>query len=78
MLEECSQETEEVPERREADWDGQSQSVMETTGRVILRKEGVVRDLWELSATPGRDAYGWGLEAISPRGRTGLCLTGVE
>lgn len=40
--EEHSQETEEIPERREVDWDGQSQSVMETTGRVILRK-GVVR-----------------------------------
>lgn len=35
-------------------------------------------DLWELSAKPGKDAYVWGLEAISPRGRTGLCLTGVE
>ena len=30
--EECSQETEEVPERREVDWDGQRQSIMEATG----------------------------------------------
>lgn len=41
--EECSQETEEVPERQEVDWDRQSQSVMGTTGRDAFRKEGVVR-----------------------------------